>query len=417
MEHLNIALAVVGGLVLVVGLLSSPLDRSWLSVPLLAFLLGVALGPEAMDLLDPRTWGDSKKLMEETARITLGISLMGIALRLPPDYPFSHWRSLSILLAIGMPAMCLISALLTYGALGLPLLTALLVGAAICPTDPVLASSIVTGGVAKENLPGSFRHLLSSESGANDGLAYPLVLLPILLLTAPTGDAWLDWFGRVWLWEVGGGVLVGIALGWATGRALRWSEERGYLDQPSFLSITVALTIFVLGVGALLGTNSILGVFAAGLAFDQEVGGQERSEEDNVQEAVNILLTLPAFILFGLIAPWGEWQALGLQGGLLALLVLLLRRLPILLLLRPWLPALRDWPISLIMGWFGPIGISALYYATLVTSRTGYDLAWTIGSLIVAVSMVAHGITATPFARRYGRWCSRRRGDATEDRH
>ncbi|MDX5377761.1 MAG: cation:proton antiporter [Halomonas sp.] len=404
MEHLNIALAVVGGLVLVVGLLSSPLDRSWLSVPLLAFLLGVALGPEAMDLLDPRTWGDSKKLMEETARITLGISLMGIALRLPPDYPFSHWRSLSILLAIGMPAMCLISALLTYGALGLPLLTALLVGAAICPTDPVLASSIVTGGVAKENLPGSFRHLLSSESGANDGLAYPLVLLPILLLTAPTGDAWLDWFGRVWLWEVGGGVLVGIALGWATGRALRWSEERGYLDQPSFLSITVALTILVLGVGALLGTNSILGVFAAGLAFDQEVGGQERSEEDNVQEAVNILLTLPAFILFGLIAPWDEWWSLGWAGLALVLLVLLLRRLPAILLLSPWLPSLRNKPIVSVMGWFGPIGISALYYATLASSRAGQERVWVAVSLIVAVSILVHGLTAAPFAKMYGHW-------------
>ncbi|QOR40178.1 sodium:proton antiporter [Billgrantia diversa] len=404
MEHLNLALAVVGGLVLVVGLLSSPLDRSWLSVPLLAFLLGVALGPEAMDLLDPRAWGDSKKLMEETARITLGISLMGIALRLPPDYPFSHWRSLVILLAIGMPAMCLISALLTYGVLGLPLLIALLVGAAVCPTDPVVASSIVTGGVAKENLPGSFRHLLSSESGANDGLAYPLVLLPILLLTTPTGDAWLDWFGRVWLWEVGGGVLVGIVLGWATGRALRWSEERGYLDQPSFLSITVALTIFVLGVGALLGTNSILGVFAAGLAFDQKVGGKDRSEEDNVQEAVNILLTLPAFILFGLIAPWDEWWALGWAGLALVLLVLLLRRLPAILLLSPWLPSLRDRSIVWVMGWFGPIGISALYYATLASSRTGHERVWVAVSLIVAISLLVHGLTAAPFAKMYGHW-------------
>ncbi|WP_104204437.1 cation:proton antiporter [Billgrantia saliphila] len=404
MQDLNLAMAVVGGLVLFVGLLSSPLDRSWLSAPLFAFLLGVMLGPEAADLLDPSAWGDSKKLLEETARITLGISLMGIALRLPPDYPFAHRRSLLALLAIGMPAMFLISAMLTHWVLGLPLLMALLVGGTVCATDPVVASSIVTGGVAKENLPESFRYLLSSESGANDGLAYPLVLLPILLLTTPTDDAWLDWFGRVWLWEVGGGVLAGIALGWAAGRALRWSEARGYLDQPSFLSITVALTIFVLGVGSLLGTNSILGVFVAGLAFDQEVGGKDRSEEDNVQEAVNIMLTLPVFVLFGLIAPWAEWWALGVEGLALVLLVLLLRRLPVILLLRPWLPSLRDRPILLIMGWFGPIGVSALYYATLISSRTGYDIAWTAGSLIVMASIAVHGTTATPFANLYGNW-------------
>ncbi len=333
---------------------------------------------------------------------------MGIALRLPPRYPFAHWRSLLVLLGLGMPAMFLISSLLTHWVLGLPLLMALLVGGTICATDPVVASSIVTGGVATENLPEDYRHLLSSESGANDGLAYPFVLLPILLLTLPIGDAWLGWFAKVWLWEIGAGVLVGAVLGWASGRALQWSEARGYLDQPSFLSITLALTILVLGLGSLLGTNGILGVFAAGLAFDQEVGGKERSEEDNVQEAVNTLLTMPVFILFGLIAPWTEWRALGASGLLLALLVLLLRRLPMILLLRPGLPTLRDWPITLIMGWFGPIGVSALYYAALVSSRTGYNLAWTAGTLIVVASMVAHGMTAAPLASRYGRWRRRK---------
>ncbi|WP_111413387.1 cation:proton antiporter [Billgrantia lactosivorans] len=412
MEPLNIALTVVGGLVLVVGLLSSPLDRSWLSAPLFAFLIGVALGPHGLDALDPMAWGDGKRLLEQTARLTLGISLMGIALRLPPNFPFVHWRSLLLLLGIAMPVMLLVSSLLTYWVLGLPLLLALLVGGTVCATDPVVASSIVTGGVAKENLPEGYRHLLSGESGANDGLAYPFVLLPILLLSLPPGDAWTDWFGRIWLWEIGGGTLIGIALGWTAGRALQWSEARGFLDQPSFLSITLALTLLVLGLGELLGTNSILGVFAAGLAFDQEVGGKERGEEDNVQEAVNILLTMPVFVLFGLIAPWAEWQALGVQGALLALLVLLCRRLPVILLLRPWLPALRDWPITLIMGWFGPIGVSALYYATLISSRSGYDLAWTAGSLVVIASMVAHGITATPFANRYGHWQRRYRSEA-----
>lgn len=409
MDQLNMGLAVVGGLVLVAGLLSSPLDRSVLSGPMLAFLIGVLLGPHGAAWLDPSAWGDARQILEHTARITLGISLMGIALRLPPDYPFAHWRSLLLLLGIGMPAMFLISSLLTHWVLGLPLLLALLVGGTVCATDPVVASSIVTGGVAKENLPESFRHLLSSESGANDGLAYPLVLLPILLMTLPGQDAWLDWLGKVWLWEVGAGLVAGGVMGWAAGHALRWSERHRFLDQPSFLSITVALTLLVLGVGELIGTNSILGVFAAGLAFDQQVGGKDRSEEDNVQEAVNILLTLPVFVLFGLIAPWAAWWALGVEGLLLAVLVLLLRRLPLLLLLRRGLPSLRDWPITWIMGWFGPIGASALYYGSFVSSHTGLDLAWTAGSLIVLASMLAHGMTAAPLARRYGRWQRQRR--------
>ncbi len=401
MQELNIALAAVGALILVLGLLSRPLDRSWLSPPLAAFLLGILLSPHGLGWLNPAAWGSVDTLVEEMTRLTLGISLMGIALRLPPRFPLRHWRSLFVLLAIGMPAMFLVSALLAHWTLGLPWLIAMLIGASVCATDPVLASSIVTGSLAKESLPESFRHLLSSESGANDGLAYPLVLLPVLLLTVPAESAWMDWFVKVWLWEVGAGIVIGLLLGWVSGRALRWSEAKAYLDQPSFLSITVALTLLVLGVGKLSGTDSILAVFAAGLAFDQVVGGKERSEEDNVQEAVNLFFTLPVFVLFGLIAPWSEWIALGWSGVLLALLVMLLRRLPVIWVLRPWLPPVEEKPIALVMGWFGPIGVSALFYAAMITRRTENDMAWVVGSLIVAISIIGHGVTAAPFAKRY----------------
>ena len=127
MTELNIAWALVGGIVLTVGMLSRPLDRSWTSPPMLAFAVGALLGPQGLALLNPFQWGNAHVLMEETARLTLGISLMGIALRLPPRYPLSHWRSVVVLLAIGMPAMFLISGWLTHWVLGIPLLTALLI--------------------------------------------------------------------------------------------------------------------------------------------------------------------------------------------------------------------------------------------------------------------------------------------------
>lgn len=403
MKDINIALAAVGGLVLLLGLLSRPVDRSWLSPPLLAFFFGVGLSPHGAGLLNPAEWGDTQHLLEEIARLTLGISLMGIALRIPPKYPRQHWKPLMLLLGIGMPAMLLISALLSHWVLSLPLLMALLIGGVVCATDPVIASSIVTGGLAKETLPGSFRHLLSTESGANDGLAYPLVLLPVMLLTMPTDAALLDWFAKVWLWEVGGSLLIGALLGWSSGRALQWAEHKGFLDQPSFLALTLALTLFVLGVGKVLGTDSILAVFAAGIAFDQEVGGKERGEADNVQEAVNLFFTLPVFVLFGLIAPWSEWASLGWHGALLALLILLLRRLPVIMSLRTFLRPVKGGRIALMMGWFGPIGVSALFYATMASSRTGSDIVWVVGSLVVFASIIAHGVTAAPFAKLYAR--------------
>ncbi|SHF74185.1 NhaP-type Na+/H+ or K+/H+ antiporter [Modicisalibacter ilicicola DSM 19980] len=403
MKEINIVLAAAGGLILLLGLLSRPIDRSWLSPPLLAFCLGVALGPFGLNALDPAAWGDEQRLLEEATRLTLGISLMGIALRLPARFPFEQWRPLAVLLCIAMPAMFLVSALLAHWVIGASLLVALLIGASICATDPVIASSIVTGGVARKHLPGGFRHLLSTESGANDGLAYPLVLLPILLLTKPTQTAWLEWFAMVWLWEVGGSVLIGALLGWCAGEALKWAERRRFFDQPSFLAVTLALTLLVLGVGKLLGTDSILAVFAAGIAYDQRVGGKDRGEEENVQEMVNLFFTMPVLALFGLMAPWHEWAALGWSGLLLAILVLVLRRLPAILLLRHWLPPVRERNIALVMGWFGPIGVSALFYTVLAASRSGNDLVWVVGSLCVFASIVAHGVTAAPFARLYAR--------------
>ncbi|WP_277811777.1 cation:proton antiporter [Chromohalobacter canadensis] len=326
MSSLNIALAVVGFVVLLLGFLTRPVTRSLVSAPLLSFLAGTLSGPEVLGWLDPAGWGDSHKLLEEATRLTLGISLMGIALRLPARYPFRHWRPLAVLLLIVMPAMCVISALLAGWLIGLPLLVALLVGSSVCPTDPVVSSSIVTGGLAKEALPERFRHMLSTEAGINDGLAYPLVMLPVLLLTLPSDKAWTEWFLQTWLWEIGGSIACGALLGMLAGRALLWVERHGLIDQPSFLSTTIALTLLTLGLGKLIGTDSVLAVFVAGLCFDQCIGGKERAENNNVQETVNQFFTLPVFILFGLMAPWGAWSALGWYGISLGVAILLLRR-------------------------------------------------------------------------------------------
>jgi sodium/hydrogen antiporter len=187
LSELNVALTAVGGLVLVIGLLSGSIRRSLLSEPLVALLAGILLGPAALGLLDPAGWGSQETILEQAARLTLAISLMGVALRLPKREPLRGWRSLAVLLGLVMPLMWLVSGLLVYLILGVPFLVALLVGAVVTPTDPVVSSTIVTGELAEENLPDRLRYTLSGESGANDGLAYPFVVLPILLLTRPPG--------------------------------------------------------------------------------------------------------------------------------------------------------------------------------------------------------------------------------------
>ena len=179
MEQLDAVLAVTGAVVVVAALLSKPIKKTVLQEPLVAMLVGIVVGPYVLGWLDVAQWGDQNAVLEQTSRVTLAIGLMGVALRLNRQSVWALWRPVVLLLSVGMAGMWLISAGLAGWFLGLSFWTALLLGAVLTPTDPVVASSIVTGGLAKRNLPVRLRDAISLESGANDGLAYVLVMLPI----------------------------------------------------------------------------------------------------------------------------------------------------------------------------------------------------------------------------------------------
>ena len=186
MNALYVSLAAVGGLLLLLGMLGGLLkERTPVSEPLIALVAGVLIGPAALGLLDLADLGNQTLILEEAALVTLGVVLVGVALRLPVGYAGGNWRLLFVLLGIVMLLMWIAGGLLVYLILGVPFWAAVLIGAIITPTDPVVASSIVAGGVAERNLPARLRHAISSESGFNDGLALPFVVLPVLVLTEP----------------------------------------------------------------------------------------------------------------------------------------------------------------------------------------------------------------------------------------
>ncbi|GAB4383251.1 MAG: sodium:proton antiporter [Elainellaceae cyanobacterium] len=403
MSQLNIGLVTIALVVLVLGLVSKPIRESYVSSSIVALLIGVLISPPLLELLDVTKWGNQETIVEEAARLTLAIGLMGVALRIPKGYAPQHWRSLGVMLGLVMPLMWLSSGLLVWWLLGLPFWVAMLIGAVVTPTDPVVATDIVTGEVAKENIPARLRHLISTESGLNDGLAYPLVFLGILLLTRPTSEALSHWIIRTVVWEVGFAIVFGVALGYATGQFLKWAERKHFIGQQSFLSYTIALSLLALGGGKLLGTDGILAVFVAGLVFDGIASASEKSEEEQIQEAINRFFTLPIFVLLGLVLPWQEWWQLGWKGLALAIAVLLLRRLPAVLALRSLAHPLKTAADAWFVGWFGPIGVAALYYAHVSLRETNIREVWVVSSLLIVVSILAHGITATPFSKLYGK--------------
>lgn len=410
MDHLNVVLVTLGGLVLGLGLLSRRLEAGVLPPSVLALALGILLGPAGLRVIELSTFGDDMRILEAVARVALGVGLVGVALRIPRRFPRRHARELAVLIVAAMTLMWAVSTALVHLVLGLPLALAAVIGAIVTATDPIAATPIVTGGVAERNVPERIRHLISFESGANDGLGYLFVFLPALLMLLPADRAWQHWFLQTLLWEVGVATAFGLVLGWAAGHALQQAERRNLIEQKWRLVYTVALAFLATGAGRLIDSDELLVVFAAGAAFVQVVSAEDRNNEEHGQEALNRFFSIPFFVVLGLALPWAGWAKLGIEGVLLAIAVLVLRRPLPMWLLRPALPSVRGTADALFVGWFGPIAVAAVYYATLMSHRMGDPLVWHVASLVVFASVLAHGVTAAPFTRWYGRHAEGRRG-------
>src|SRR5215217_3427942 len=405
LNALYVSLAAVGRVALLLGMLGGLLkERTPVSEPLIALLAGVLIGPAALGLLDLAELGNETVILEEAALVTLGIALVGVALRLPVGYASGNWRLLFVLLGILMPLMWIVSGLLVYLILGLPFWVSVLIGAIITPTDPVVASSIVAGGVAERNLPSSLRCAISAESGFNDGLALPFVVLPVLVLTEPPGVVLGHWLTHTVLLEIVAGAAVAALMGYVAGKTLRWAERKEAMERTSLLTISLALSLTVLGVTELLHLNGVLAAFVAGIVFNFAGSSEVKESQEEIQEAISRFFDLPIFVLLGMALPWQGWLDLGWRGPLLVVGVLVLRRLPTVLALRPLLGPLRSKGKDvLFLGWFGPIGAAALYYAAFSLRETGIEEAWVVGSQVICASVLVHGVTATPLTKLYGR--------------
>ncbi|MFJ8667618.1 cation:proton antiporter [Streptomyces sp. NPDC093600] len=329
--------------------------------------------------------------VHELCRVLLAVSVMAVALRYPIRDVRSNVKPVALLLAVAMPFMALSTAGVAAVTLGVGLGVAALLGAALCPTDPVLASSVVTGDLAEQSVPARTRQILSLESGGNDGLAVPLVIAALAIAGPLTGSQAL---GEA-LWQVCVAVGVGAALGWVAGKAARIGERSGAMEPGPLLVFTLLLALLVLGAAGWLGAGAVLAVFVSGLTFNATSSVGERMKDAETDEAVNRFAVLPLFVIFGAMLPWEHWWRMGWQGLLFLIGVLLLRRLPVLLLLKR--PLALRWRDAVFLGWFGPVGVSALLYLTLEVHRLTLDpRLLAAGALAVAGSTLAHGLTSSP---------------------
>ena len=395
-------------------------NRLHLSEPPLATLVGIIFGPQGIHLIDPSKWGMADKVMHESTRVIVGVQVFAIGVELPKAYFARHWKSVAMLLGPVMTFSWLITALFVYWLMKTDFSTALVIGACLSPTDPVLAASVLGDSHFANRVPRRLRHLLSAESGCNDGVSFPFIFVGVYsILKSTFSSAFQDWVVSTILWQCTLGLLLGVLIGHISNRALRYSEANEYTNTASLFVFYFLLALFSIGVASTLGLDDFLVAFGAGMGFAWDGWFANKTKETHLPEIIDLLLNSAMFVYFGSIIPWAEFKPdFGIPSLtpvrllLLLLLIILFRRIPIVLLLKNWIPDIRTYREALFCGHFGPMGLGALFLviearAELETSTSDplpnapahsphkktIEIIWPVVSFIIFGSTIIHGLS------------------------
>ncbi len=388
-------------LVLAFSLVSAGLSRLLVTAPLAFVAFGSVFG-FAMGPLEPAVLENLKILAE----LTLVLILFHDAAAVRPQEVGADRRVIGRLLLIGFP----LSVLLGWGAAALvfpdlSVMFALLLAAALAPTDAGLGAATVLNPV----VPQRVRRLLNVESGLNDGLATPVVLFAIAAIAGSEGLSARHSL-RDALLELLIGALAGIAVGVLGGLLIGRSKGLGLSSGSGRALAVLMVPILAYGAALLISGNGFVAAFVSGTAF----AGAARwlGEEEGVLELTEDLsnpLGYAVWLGFGFAAVPLVWRAVGFREVVYALLALtVLRMAPVALSLLG--THLRPQTAAFI-GWFGPRGLASIVFALIALESLERDdqleVVLTTASLTVLLSVIAHGFSAEPLARRYGAWVQR----------
>ncbi|KAH4607416.1 hypothetical protein HBH69_062820 [Parastagonospora nodorum] len=381
--NFNIVCATLGGFITVFGLVSYLLkEKFYLSEALISLVAGLIFSPHATNFVRPEEYALQEPEVLESitlyfTRLVLGVQLVLAGVQLPSKYLKTEWKSLALLLGPGMTVMWIATSLLVFAFVPhINFLQALAVGACVTPTDPVLSNSIVKGKFADKNIPKELQKIVIAESGANDGLGYPFLFLPLyLIMHIGHGGQGSDdsvktamglWFGETWGYTIILSVVYGATVGWIAKELLHWAEERKYVDRESFLVFAITLALFIVGTVGMIGSDDVLACFIAGNTFTWDDWFRLETMDDSFQPTIDMLLNVTIFIWFGAVCPWAEFAHNSVipihRLIFLGILVLLLRRPPIVYAMHKYIPQIEQKRQALFVGFFGPIGVSAIFY-------------------------------------------------------
>ena len=410
-------LYLVGGLaILLAAVLPSALSRLALSPPLVLLAAGMGIGllPLGERMLDPLQY---RPVIEEVTQLAVLLALMGVGLALDRPLRFARprewlrWSATWRLLFLAMPLSIAAVWFLGWWGLGLAPASALLLGAVLAPTDPVLAGDVQVGGPDVESHEDEsderheVRFALTSEAGLNDGLAFPFVYAAIFLLLKGDPGSWL---GSWVAWELVGKVVVGFGVGAFVGWAL---AKLAFSARPTSLAFAergeplLALAALAMSFGAaeLVGGYGFIAVFTCGMAVrNAERSHRYHQEMHGVVERLERLFTLLILLFLGMAMTRGLLSALDWRGVALGVaLVLVVRPLSGVLSLLPFARSGHGMNARerLVTAFFGVRGVGSLFYLAYAAGKADFsDLRWLWATVAftIGLSVLVHGVLAKP---------------------
>jgi NhaP-type Na+/H+ or K+/H+ antiporter len=375
-------------LLLIGVLISERAHRTVLSTAVLFLVGGFVLGPGAMGVI-PVTSGDP--IVSGLAELALFSVLFTDGMRVGFRDLATAWRLPGRALLLGLPLTLALTAVFAHYIVGMPWLESFLLGAILAPTDPVFASAIV----GREEVPGRLRHLLNVESGVNDGLALPIVLI---LLAAAGGS---NTRGEDLLVEI----VLGVAVGIVVPIIVLGLERLPFLQAIQSLQplLAVSIGLLVLAICQATHANLFLGAFAAGITV-ATFGTALRHEFEQFGELVTELLKLAAIMVFGaLITPTFLFSEISFAGWVFALLALIVAR-PLALLVA-FIGAKLSLGEQVTAMWFGPKGFASVVYGLIILESgiARADQIYHLVALVIVLSILSHSSTDVLIARRFAR--------------
>ena len=407
MEILLLVLATVAFLY---ALVSAKMDKSIFTPPMIFTSVGVAIALISFQFAEEEA---SHEALKVVAEVTLVIVLFIDASRINLPLFFSEHKIAVRLLAIGLPLTVVLGAIVAKLVFWeLSIWEAALVSAILAPTDAALGQAVVSSS----KVPVRIRQSLTVESGLNDGIALPLVMLLAAIASVGTGGGEQQNWLVYWLMQVTLGPLVGMVVGFGGGYLLLLAKKKECINE-NFLRLTGVALAIVAWAGAIqVGGNGFIAAFVAGMAVSCFAGKIGEAVRD-FGEAEGQLLGLATFLLFGmvvLVPAVGKADALCYLYAVLSLTVI--RMLPVAASL---IGLQLHLPTKLFLGWFGPRGLASLIFGLLVIEEFSLpheEKILTVVVLTVVFSIVAHGISAAPGANWYADYLQRHSsGDCLEN--